>query len=155
MKKQVERTKRLAGVLKQIHEIENVRLLAARQLLAERRQEERVLIEALLTSATGEVPFLRSLGRRLDAATRNVEHAADAVERIQAECLDAMTKHSAIDRRADKAQAILAGLQERTALTEIIEAFVNSSVPQARSSSMPASVPGATTTLPSEDERHE
>jgi hypothetical protein len=133
MKRHLDRTKRLAMVMKKMHDLENVRLANAQRTLAARKEVEEALIEAFLATSTKAVPFLSSIGRRLNAAEQHRQEAVENAERIQAECLVTMSKHATLDRRAEKAQALWTGIQERAALNETIEAF-GSSVPQATQS---------------------
>lgn len=131
MKKRLQRTQRLAGVLKQMHEIENVRLVEATTELASREQEEQALIDALSAPSFDSFPFVGSLGRRLHAAGERTKAAAEMVEEVRRDALDTKSKHSTLDKRAEKVRAEWQSLQERKALEQGIETFVNSSAPQA------------------------
>ena len=138
MKRRVARTARLATVLKQMHEIENIRLNAARTLKANLESDENRLIEAMVGMPTGESAFYRPLSRRLDAASKSVQAARLDCEKIEKECLEAIIKHSTMHRLVGEFKALLDADAQRRALADIVETFLHSSVRQASENKLQA-----------------
>lgn len=141
MKKELDRIKRLTSVLEKMHDIQNVRLVAAQQDLAMHKERESALLDALLTCPANGHPFMKSLGRSLSAAAENTKAASDKAEQLKASSVSAMAKHTTLFRRAEHKQAEWYAFQERSELNRVIDVFGNASVSQANSVSLVVAIP--------------